>query len=375
MSDIPQTLAGNLAAAPDNISRLISPQKYRNLILSALGPVLPFDPSPQDDAFNTAGNGFFDAGNCWTTVNGSDKKLWKCFAGNHNAADWRQVYPAVVTPTPATIVTGTAPITSTLSAPNTYDVALTSPLSTTFIPTLPKSKIDTTGTWSAAEIPTLPKSKIDTTGTWSAAEIPTLPKSGISTTGTWPVADIPNLPGSIITSGTIPVGQLPTMVGSGGSASGGIVPTPPGSAGTTKFLREDGTWDVPPGAGGATVVSLAANGSTPVSPTVIVDSGSGVFSNVAFVWYSFRNKGPNNLGFTVTYDTVDGNSTSFGPFSIGSGSGLSEAQAALLYDPGTGVVVSNIKRIRITINQGAGASTYSVGGIAIGSSTSAESIL
>jgi len=36
-----------------------------------------------------------------------------------------------------------------------------------------------------------------------------------------------------------------TMVASGSSHAGGLVPDPGSTAGTTKFLREDGTWQVP----------------------------------------------------------------------------------------------------------------------------------
>ena len=38
---------------------------------------------------------------------------------------------------------------------------------------------------------------------------------------------------------------LPTMVGSGPNAAGGLVPKPPLTAGTTKYLCEDGTWRDP----------------------------------------------------------------------------------------------------------------------------------
>lgn len=40
------------------------------------------------------------------------------------------------------------------------------------------------------------------------------------------------------------------FVGSGASASSGLVPAPPTTAGATKFLREDGSWSVPSGGGG-----------------------------------------------------------------------------------------------------------------------------
>lgn len=47
----------------------------------------------------------------------------------------------------------------------------------------------------------------------------------------------------------VPVVQLPVMVGSGPSNAAGIVPAPGAVAGTTKFLREDATWQVPSGSG------------------------------------------------------------------------------------------------------------------------------
>lgn len=45
---------------------------------------------------------------------------------------------------------------------------------------------------------------------------------------------------------------VPTFVASGGSHAGGAVPDPGSTAGTTKFLREDATWQVPGGGGGGT---------------------------------------------------------------------------------------------------------------------------
>jgi len=52
-------------------------------------------------------------------------------------------------------------------------------------------------------------------------------------------------------SGTIPAEcytntTYSNFVGSGSTAAAGLVPAPPTTAGTTKYLREDGTWTVPP---------------------------------------------------------------------------------------------------------------------------------
>lgn len=48
-------------------------------------------------------------------------------------------------------------------------------------------------------------------------------------------------------SGVAAAGQLPVFIASGASHAIGAVPDPGASAGTTRFLREDSTWTVPPG--------------------------------------------------------------------------------------------------------------------------------
>lgn len=51
------------------------------------------------------------------------------------------------------------------------------------------------------------------------------------------------------------------FVGSGSSSAHGLVPDPGSTAGTTRYLREDGSWAVPPGSGG-TGNSILLNGNT-----------------------------------------------------------------------------------------------------------------
>jgi len=77
--------------APDNTLRLITPQVYRNFILSAFGATLPFAPTPQDDLDGTGGNGAFDTGSVWTNPQSGSKSYWICFDGSHNAADWAEI--------------------------------------------------------------------------------------------------------------------------------------------------------------------------------------------------------------------------------------------------------------------------------------------
>ena len=54
--------------------------------------------------------------------------------------------------------------------------------------------------------------------------------------------------GSIDTSTYATISQLPSTMGASGSGhAGGLVPDTPSTSGTTKYLREDGTWQTPPG--------------------------------------------------------------------------------------------------------------------------------
>lgn len=64
--------------------------------------------------------------------------------------------------------------------------------------------------------------------------------------------------------------QVKAMGASGSNHSAGLVPDTPSTAGTTKFLREDGSWQVPAGGGGSTIpnnIALLENtDSTAYSP-------------------------------------------------------------------------------------------------------------
>ena len=57
--------------------------------------------------------------------------------------------------------------------------------------------------------------------------------------------------GSAITSGTVSAARLPVFGPSGTTHAAGAVPDPGATAGATRFLREDGTWNVPAGSGGS----------------------------------------------------------------------------------------------------------------------------
>lgn len=64
-------------------------------------------------------------------------------------------------------------------------------------------------------------------------------------------------------SGTkVPVVQLPVFVASGPSNAAGAVPAPGAVAGTTKFLREDATWQTPSGTGYAPATEATSTTTT-----------------------------------------------------------------------------------------------------------------
>jgi len=60
-----------------------------------------------------------------------------------------------------------------------------------------------------------------------------------------------SISGSAITSGTIPAAALPIFGPSGATHAPGAVPDPGATAGSARFLREDGTWSVPAGGSGS----------------------------------------------------------------------------------------------------------------------------
>lgn len=73
--------------------------------------------------------------------------------------------------------------------------------------------------------------------------------------------------------------DIPPFTGSGASHTTGGVPDPGATAGTTRFLREDSTWAVPPGSGGGggTVTSIGGTGGVETdqaSGAAITSSGN-----------------------------------------------------------------------------------------------------
>lgn len=79
-----------------------------------------------------------------------------------------------------------------------------------------------------------------------------------------------------ITSGTIAIARLPAFGPSGTTHSAGIVPDPGATAGSTRFLREDGTFAVPNGAGGVSGTPTIAAGTAAGVGASVTISGNNV---------------------------------------------------------------------------------------------------
>lgn len=152
MTQTLRTLDQVLAELPDNNTRLISPEDVRDLTVSAFGAIYNFDPGVQDDAFNTGGNGFFDAGSKWW--NESMRILWGCFGGAHNAAIWRQIYPPIIPPVTPTRTTFTASFATDYTSPQSglYAMAGGTPLAGDIVLVLSSGGAHSTnqGPWVAA---------------------------------------------------------------------------------------------------------------------------------------------------------------------------------------------------------------------------------
>jgi hypothetical protein len=140
-----------------------------------------------------------------------------------------------------------------------------------------------------------------------------------------------------ITSGTISVARLPLFGASGATHSAGIVPDAGATAGTTRFLREDGTFAVPPGtsSGGSAVgayLELAPAFSISVAASTTV-------------WIGASNATTTSANSALYYGTVQHNATITGVEYIvdtngGGGFGSGQTGTFTLFDITTGSTIA-----------------------------------
>ncbi|MFT0167476.1 hypothetical protein ACLKMY_00410 [Paraburkholderia mimosarum] len=76
--------------------------------------------------------------------------------------------------------------------------------------------------------------------------------------------------------------DIPVMGASGSSHAPGGVPDPGATAGTTRYLREDGSWQVPPGSGGSSTLSGLSDVN--VTEGAGIDGLPLVFNNATGKW-------------------------------------------------------------------------------------------
>jgi hypothetical protein len=107
--------------------------------------------------------------------------------------------------------------------------------------------------------------------------------------------------------------QLPVFGASGSSHAPGAVPDPGAIAGTTHYLREDGTWQIPSGSGGSATLTAptAYSSGTTYALGAPVTSGSTVYVSLS----------AGNIGNAVT------NTSYWLPFAAAQGDGTSAVQA------------------------------------------------
>lgn len=111
-----------------------------------------------------------------------------------------------------------------------------------------------------------------------------------------------------------------TFVKSGSGAASGLVPAPSTTAGTTKYLREDGTWQVPPdnnttySAAGTSLGLVKSGGDVTISSGVITvndDSHNHTIANVDNLQSSLDGKAPTSHASTATTYGI-GTSSNYG---------------------------------------------------------------
>lgn len=188
--------------------------------------------------------------------------------------------------------------------------------------------------------------------------------SSVSITATAPVVVTPSpITGTGVISANV-------FVASGAGHKTGIVPDPGASGGTTKFLREDATWQVPAGGGS---VSITATSPIIVTPSPI--TGTGVVSAIDMVGDSGSGGTHGLVPAPAAGDTAAGKFLkASGTWAVPPGGGAgSTLQSQEFTASGTYNVPANVTMVWVTmIGGGGGGSTTILAGTAGGGGGAGE---
>jgi hypothetical protein len=129
--------------------------------------------------------------------------------------------------------------------------------------------------------------------------------------------------GASINSGTIAAARLPLFGPSGSTHAPGIVPDPGATAGSTRYLREDGTWVAPSGGGGGSGTVTSVTGTAPVvssggtTPAISMPAATAATDGyLAHTdWNTFNGK-QSALGFTPAHSGTNTDITSLSGLTI-----------------------------------------------------------
>jgi hypothetical protein len=137
--------------------------------------------------------------------------------------------------------------------------------------------------------------------------------------------------GTSVNAGTVAAAYLPLFGPSGTAHASGIVPDPGATAGSARFLREDGTWVAPSGGGSGTVTTVtgtapvvSSGGTTPaISMPAATASVDGYLSSTD--WNTFNSKQaalsytPAHSGTNSDITSLSGLTTALSPAQGGTG--------------------------------------------------------
>jgi len=267
MADLERSRSELIALLPENQEGKGRIKTIREIVLTLFGHQAVTNPSNNNDSVDTAAIGVkFSIGSRWTNTNSTDHYI--CVDDRPTIAVWLNVASSVDLAAAIALVEAYADSgdAATLLSANTHSDAHDA---TTLAAANTHSDANDAVTLAASEA----HSDAHDATTLASAEAYTDTQVAGRVPTTRTISTTPPMTGGgdLSTNRTFAVS---VMVGSGGSHATGLVPDPPSAAGTAKYLREDGTWVVPPDTTGLTSVALAMPSFLSVSGSPLTSNGT-----------------------------------------------------------------------------------------------------